>query len=86
MPSAFWIERMCEAFHCLPSEAEREARIQPVGWLEEILEARHYAECYHLWTTAKRKADVPDSPMMQVVKEIEFALVAEERKAQEANG
>ena len=86
MPAAFWIARVCDEFHCLPSDAEREARRQPVGWLDEIIEARHYAECHHIWTRARSKQDVPDSPLMACVKEIEFELVNEAREAAKDDG
>lgn len=84
MPAAWMIARLCREFKCLPSEAERELARQPVGWLEEVMEARAYAECHHLWHTARKKSDVPDSPLMQTVKEIDFELAAEARAAREA--
>jgi hypothetical protein len=74
-----WLSRICEEFHCLPSAALREWLTAPVGLIEEVLEARAYAY-------AKARVDAkdapkggpPDTPMMERVKEIELAIVAEE--------
>ena len=60
----------------------------PVDLLEEILEARAFAGAYTVWSTAKNKADVPDTPMMQLVKTIEFELAQQEidrRRAQNSD-
>ena len=85
MPEAFWVSRICEEFHCLPSQAFCEVRRVPAGWLDEILEARHFASAYHLWTTARRKSDVPKSEMVDLVKQIEFGLVQDELDARQAD-
>jgi hypothetical protein len=74
-----WLSRICEEFHCLPSEALREWLMAPAGLIEEVLEARAYAY-------AKARVDAKDAPkggpsdtpMMERVKEIELAIVAEE--------
>ena len=76
---AFWISRVCEEFGCLPSAAEAELNRQPVGWLEEIIEARRYAETKRAFDGAKDKRDVPLTlPLYAVVKAITFDLAEEE--------
>lgn len=69
-----WIGRLCEEFHCLPSEAYREWRRVPAGFLEEILEGRAYRAAKRVYDRAATAADVPDDPMIDLVKAIEFEL------------
>lgn len=80
MPWALYVGRICEAFNCRPSQALEELARMPAGWLDEIIEARAFADTWSLWDQATDKAHVPDTPMMALVKEIEFACVAEDRE------
>lgn len=70
--------RICEAFGIDPMRAERVILWAPDGWLDEIIEARHYTEAYHMWSDAKKKSDVPKSPVFDLIKETEFRLTREE--------
>jgi len=73
MPAAFWIARICEEFDCLPTAAVREWRRAPDGLIAQVLEARAFAAAYQLYASAKDKADLPSSPMLDLVIEIEMA-------------
>ena len=73
LPDTYLIGRLCEEFGCLPSEAERELRRQPVGWLEEIVEARHYAKAKAIYDKADDKSVVTKGdPLMRLVEENEY--------------
>lgn len=85
LPFAYWISRVCEEFQCLPSEAERELRRQPVGWIEEVIEARHYAKAKEVYDRAPNKADVvKNDPLLRLVEENEYdhakALIVRRRE------
>ena len=79
---------MCEEFgDILPSEALRELDRVPVGFVEDVMEARAYARAkavYESATTATAVAALPSSPLITLVREIEFALVQEAN--QQTNG
>ena len=81
MPFEFFISRLCDEFKCLPSEAEREWRNAPVGWLEDIIEARAFAEMKRTMESTtdaeqlrKLKAE---SSLARMVETIEFEIVRE---------
>jgi len=65
----------------LPSEAEREWRNAPAGWIEEVLEARAYEQAKAMTdaadTTEARKR-LPTSRLFALVTEIEFDLAQED--------
>lgn len=88
MPYAFWISVLCEAFHCVPSQAEREMERCGPGWLEEVLEARQYAEAFHMVMNAQSRSDVPSSPIVDLVRKIDMerAAAAYAKKQEAANG
>lgn len=89
MPHALWVSVLCEAFGCLPSAAERELERCPPGWLQEILEARQYSEAFHLLKSARNDADVPTSPMVELVRTIEAERAVDAyhaKKAAKTNG
>jgi hypothetical protein len=72
---AFFISRICDEFSCLPSDAEAELRRQPVGWVEEVVEARHYARAkakYDAAESADRAALVKGDDLMRMVEENEY--------------
>jgi hypothetical protein len=52
----------------------RELRRQPVGWVEEVIEARHYAKAKTLYDRAEDKTAVTKGDaLMQLVEENEYA-------------
>lgn len=62
--------RMCEAFHCLPSQIEAELARVPVGFLEEVVEARAYESAYRFY---KGNPDTKDkSELVQLAKRLTF--------------
>ncbi|HXG56672.1 MAG TPA: hypothetical protein VNJ03_14945 [Vicinamibacterales bacterium] len=78
MPFAFWIGRLCEEFTCVPSVAYREWLHAPAGLLEDVIEARAYARAKEMTDaadTSEARKRLPQTPLFQLVKEIEFALV-----------
>jgi len=86
LPDALWISRICQEFPCYgPEEAERAWRRAPVGWLEEIIEARHYAEAKALYERTARPEDLPkDDPMITLVEEIRYQREGERLAASRA--
>jgi hypothetical protein len=68
----------------LPSEAEAEMARQPVGWIEEVIEAGSYADLKALYdnaTTDEAVKRLPDTPLMELVKAIDEELVLEQMHA-----
>lgn len=55
----------------------REMRRLPEGLLADILEARGFAATWRQWDGAEKKTDVPSSPLLDRVIEIEMAVQAE---------
>jgi len=49
-----------------------------VGLLEEVIEARAYAQTKAQWDAAESKTDVPESPMLELVKRVDFAIAEED--------
>jgi hypothetical protein len=84
LPATFWIGRICEEFHCIPPVAVQMWRTCPAGWLEEIIEARHYAHAKRVVESAKTKADIPSGELFQLAQEIDLELAWAEMKAKEA--
>lgn len=78
MPLALWIGRLCERFHCLPSAAFQEWQQTPCGWLEEVLEALAYADAKAVFDRAQSRKDLPQTPMMHLVKTIDLELAQED--------
>lgn len=72
---------LCEAFHCTPSQAEREIGQCSPGWLEEILEARQYAEAHYKVTNAKPGAEMEDSPIVKLAQQIRLELAVDKYHA-----
>jgi len=70
---------LCESFNRLPSEVLKEVDEAPEGLLEEIVEARAYAQIVQ--TMKDHPTDVPDSELGRLAQEIEFDLVREARDA-----
>lgn len=77
LPFEHWVGRLSEEFGgALPSVVVAEQQRLPAGFLEQVIEYRHYA--------AARAANIVDpkgwrqDPMRTLAKEIEHDLVAEE--------
>lgn len=74
------LDRVCEEFHCLPSEAERELD-QNLEVVMDVLFARNYARAKAAYDDAEglkpdaRRKLLAD-PMVRIVRETEFAIVA----------
>ena len=77
MPFEFWIGRLCEEFHCLPSAAFREWLRAPAGFLEEVIEIRAYAEAKRIYDAAENKQQIPKGPIFDMVKRIDLELAKE---------
>jgi len=75
-----WVSRMCEEFHCLPSEALRERLIAPCGLLEEVLEVRAYTAAYFSVQAkdAPKGGTRPTPELELLVRQIEGELAAAE--------
>lgn len=87
------MERVCEEFGCLPSHSIREWQTLPAGWLDEILEIRAFRRAVEAYRRAEQmdegaeKNRILAHPLVQMVREIEFApVVARHRQAQETHG
>jgi len=78
MPVIWWVSRLCEEFHCLPSQAWREYQNLPSGIIEEILEARQYVSVRNAYEQATDTAKLPQSEMLDLVREIDFSLAQED--------
>jgi hypothetical protein len=86
MPFSAWIDRLCVAFHCRPSEAYREWQDAPPGLIEEILNSRAYADAKSMYDRLgeydeKTRKKLMDDPLMQRVKAVDFELAARAQKA-----
>ena len=86
MLKKWWLSRVCEEFHCRPSQAVWEWDHAPIGLLETIIEFRAFAGAKQLYDhakTATQRAALPDDPMIALVEALEFAAVREEIAAQQ---
>ena len=81
IPIELWLGRLCEEFHCLPSAALREWMRAPAGLLEDIIEVRTFAEAKRMYDAAEQKRDIPQSPIFELVKIVDFELAQEARTA-----
>ena len=77
MPIEWWIARLCEEFHCLPSAALREWRQAPAGLLETVIEMRAFVAAKQVVDQARKREDIPQTPMTDLVQAIEFDLAQE---------
>ncbi len=71
-----WLSLLCEEFHCRPSEALEEWERAPAGLLERIVEFRAFArakQMYEQANTPEQQAALPDDPMIDLVRELDFA-------------
>ena len=65
---------MAEEFGCLPSQAIREIRRAPDGFLEDIVEARAFAATLRVFRATKDKTELTPSPMLDLVVRTSFAV------------
>ena len=64
MPPDEWlISRICEEFHCTPLEALE----QPLELTLDIIGLRAYSEAKQMIDTTEDKANLPQSPMIEMV-------------------
>lgn len=71
------MSRICEEFPCLsPSTAYEEWQRLPAGFLEEVIEARHYAAAKRLVEDAPVRSNLPQTEMVQLATVIELELEA----------
>lgn len=72
----------CEHFPGrLPTEIQQEIDRLPVGFLDEVLEAKYYRQAYHMTQeadTAEAIQRLPKTPLFAMVKAITLALAGEE--------
>ena len=70
----------------MPSEALREAQQAPAGFLEEVIEARGYTRAKALWESATDRRQLPQSEMLDWVKQIDFDLAQQAMKGGDDGG
>lgn len=73
------MSRICEEFHCLPSEALRELEEGPLGLALDIIWLRAYAEAKQRIDAATSEDDVPRTPLTDMVFQIQAELIREKR-------
>jgi hypothetical protein len=79
MPWAWWVSQVCELFPGrFPSECLAEWARSPVGLLEDIAEMRAFAAVWRQAEHARTAAEMPQGPLADLLREIEFGLAAEE--------
>lgn len=75
------VNRVCEAFTCTPSVALRELELLAAGAIEAILDFRSFRDAKRVYQQAKTAADMPDSPWIDLVRDLDFAKAAAAVKA-----
>ena len=78
-PEEWVISRVCEEFHCLPSAAIEELEAGPLNLATDIIMLRAYAEAKRAVDGAKSEDDLPNSPLIDQVMEIQAELIKEQR-------
>ena len=83
------ISRICEEFHCLPSQAVREWDADDMGLVLDVLELRGYARAKAAWDRATESGDekavsrlLQDEAVKRVA-ETEYALIQQARQARD---
>jgi hypothetical protein len=77
-PLSLYVARMCQAFNCTPTQLEREHRMLPDGFLDEVHEAMTY-DSGHARYTAQPKG--PHTGVVAEVERIAFAIAQAEIEA-----
>ena len=75
MPFEWMVSRVCEEFHCLPSQAVRELMNDPRRMALDILHLRGYAYAKDALDNAKSSKDIPKGVNIQQVMEIQAELM-----------
>ena len=93
LPYAHWIGIVCEAFGCVPSQAEAELDRMPVGFLEEVLEYRSIARAKAMYDAAHEQGGaavqrLPRTRIFDLIRLVDFELgrEASEQKQSEHDG
>ncbi len=73
-PFEWIVSRICEEFHCRPTEAMQELRDDRWRLTFAILEMRAYAHAKHRLDHAQKGESLEDVPMMDEVLDNEVAL------------
>ena len=79
-PFEWAVSRICEEFHCLPSEAMKEIMDDPSQMAFDIMELRAYAAAKEALDNAKKESDIPKSPMVEKVWEVIGELVKRQKE------
>ncbi len=74
------ISRVCEEFHCLPSQAVKEIMTDPNQMALEIMQLRNYARAKEALDNAKNADEIPDSPAIDQVWMVQAEIVRKEGK------
>ena len=87
-PVTLWLADLMDHFPGrLPSELIAEIERMPVGFVQEVVEARAYRQAKHITDavdTPEAAQRLPTTPLFQKVREIEEALVLEAMEAEHA--
>ena len=78
-PFEWFISRVCEEFNCLPSQAVRELMTDPAQTAIDIMELRAYVKAKEVLDNAKNQKDIPDSPVIDRVFEIQAEILKRRR-------
>ena len=73
------MSRVCEEFGCTPSAAIRELEDGPAELIWDILALRSYAQAKRTVEQAKKEADVPPSPWVDLVFDVKAEQFKRER-------
>lgn len=74
-PDAWVISRICEEFHCLPSQARRELAEHDGDLVFDILSLRSYVRAKQRVDDATSEMDVPKTPAVRMVFEVQAELM-----------
>lgn len=77
MPFEWMVSRVCEEFHCLPTQAVRELKNDPHRMALDIIHLRGYAYAKHVLDTAKSARDIPKGVDVTQVMEIQAKIMKE---------
>lgn len=77
MTYEWWIGCLADEFHLAPTQVIRELAVLPVGFLEQIMEYRQYAQTKAAYDRARTQSEIPDTPLTDLVREIDFDLAQE---------
>lgn len=79
-PFAWLVSRLCEEFSISPGQALRELAETPWRLLSDILELRAYARAKELLEQARSEGDVPRTPAVEMVWEVQAELLRRRRQ------